>query len=84
MSDTEIIEPFGVPEFYVDGFGEHQVHGHNMTALGFRITKAGRVAVVKLTFPASSAQAAIEEAELALARDAPMGLAAATASKLPS
>ena len=84
MSDAEITEPFGVPEVFVDGFGEYELQGHNMSCLGFRKTKAGRIAVVRLTFPADAAMPAIEQAKAALKDESPpkIGIFTARMSKV--
>lgn len=73
MRDETLIEPFAVDEVYVDGFtGHHQING-NISCYGFRVQPASRengedlkVVVLKLVFPASCVEAAIEEAKAAI------------------
>lgn len=69
MSNAEIIEPIGLLEIFCDGFEQHERQGHNMTCVAVRNTRNGKVAVARLTFPASSTEAAIEDARSALADD---------------
>lgn len=65
----EVIEPIGLLEIYCDGFEEHERQGHNISCIAVRNTKNGKVAVARLTFPASSTESAIEDARAALADD---------------
>lgn len=67
--DGEVIEPLGLLEIFVDGFDGFELQGHNVSCLGFRNTKMGRVAVVRLTFPASAVQPAIEQARQTVESD---------------
>lgn len=80
---SDVIEPVGLLEIFCDGFDEHELQGHNISCLGFRNTKAGKVAVVRLTFPATAAQSAIEQTQRAIGGgQASIGLLTAFVSKL--
>jgi len=71
MKNAKILEPFGLPEFYVDGFGNFHLSNGILRGAGFTFQPApgGRtqnVAVFRLIIPGSGARAAIEAAASAL------------------
>ncbi len=66
MSDESVIEPFGVPEIFVDGFTHHTAHDGVMTCIGYRKMPSGKVVVLRLAWPAVNTAAAITDAEEAM------------------
>lgn len=66
MSDDDLIEPYAVPEIFVDSFTKHVSRDGVMTCVGYRKMAEGRVVVVRLAWPAVNTSAAIEDANLAL------------------
>jgi len=40
MRDTPLVEPFAVPEYFVDGFAEHQIVNGLFTFAAYRIQSA--------------------------------------------
>jgi hypothetical protein len=67
MPDEELIDTFGVPEIFVDGFTKHSARDGIMSCVGFRHMADGPTVVVRLVWPIVNTDAAIEDAKLALA-----------------
>lgn len=70
MSKDDLIEPYTVHEIFVDGFIEHRSIDGVMSCVGYRKSPEGRVIVVRLAWPETSTQAAIDDANAALATKA--------------
>lgn len=66
MPDDRLIEPFAVPEIFVDGFTGHTARDGVMSCAGYRHTKEGKVVVVRLVWPVVNTTAAIDDAISAL------------------
>jgi hypothetical protein len=71
MSDEPLIEPFSVPEIFVDGFTDHVARDGVMSCAGYRHMKDGKIVVVRLVWPAVNTDAAIEDAKIAMASPNP-------------
>lgn len=72
MRDETLVEPFAVPEIFVDGFSDHVITNGVMTCAGYRIQPAIRgdgeamkVVVIRLVMPAANIDEAIEDARQA-------------------
>lgn len=72
MRDDTLVEPFAVPEFFVDGFSDHVITSSGvMTCAGYRLQKLPgsseqqRVAVIRLVFPSCNLNEAIDDAKQA-------------------
>ena len=77
MRDQKLVEPFAVPEIFVDGFTDHIIRNGVMTCAGYRLQEpAGedgqlqRVAVIRLVMPAANLNDAIEDARSAQSKPA--------------
>jgi hypothetical protein len=46
-----VIEPFAVPEFFVEAFSEYQVKDGVLTCVGYRTMSSHQVAVVRIVMP---------------------------------
>jgi hypothetical protein len=71
MKNEKILEPFGLQEFYVDGFGNFHLSNGILRSAAFTQQQApgGRtqsIAVFRLIIPAAGARASIEAASRAL------------------
>lgn len=66
MADCKLIEPYAVPEIFVDGFTKHTSRDGVMTCVGYREMQGAKVVVIRLAWPAVNTSAAIEDASLAL------------------
>jgi hypothetical protein len=71
MKNEKIFEPFGLQEFYVDGFGNFHLSNGILRSAAFTQQQApgGRtqsIAVFRLIIPAAGARASIEAASRAL------------------
>ncbi len=71
MKSEKILEPFGLQEFYVDGFGNFHLSNGILRCAAFTQQPApgGRtqsIAVFRLIIPASGARVSIEAATTAL------------------
>lgn len=62
MTDDTLIEPFAVPEVFVDGFSQHTSRDGVMTCVGYRRMKDGKTIVIRLAWPAVNTTAAIDDA----------------------
>jgi hypothetical protein len=67
MKNEKVLEPFGLQEFYVDGFGNFHLSGGILRSAAFTQQQApgGRtqsIAVFRLIIPAPGARALIEAA----------------------
>lgn len=61
--DQELIEPFAIPEIFVDGFVQYEVHDGILTFVGYRKQRASApVAVLRLVMPVVNLMAAIHGA----------------------
>jgi hypothetical protein len=70
MPDDTVIEPFAVPEIFVDGFTQHKAHDGVMSCVGYRKLAEGKIVVVRLVWPAVNTSAAIDDAISALSAPA--------------
>lgn len=66
MRDEKLVEPIGVPEYFVDGFTKHIARDGVMTAIGYRAMQGGKIAVIRLVWPEVNTTSAIDEAMLAM------------------
>lgn len=67
MADCKLIEPYAVPEIFVDGFTQHNSRDGVMTCVGYRAMQDGKVVVIRLAWPAVNTEAAILDASVAMA-----------------
>lgn len=72
MRDETLVEPFAVPEIFVDGFSDHEIHNGVMTCAGYRLQPPSRqngeplkVVVVRLVWPVTATDEAIADARRA-------------------
>lgn len=61
MRDENLVEPFAVQEFFVDGFTGHEVHNGILTCAGYRLMPPShesgdvqKVVVVRVVMPANN------------------------------
>lgn len=69
MRDDTLVEPFAVPEIFVDGFTDYSVRNGIMSCVGYRIQPVSRengdpvkVVVVRLIWPSANLDEAVAEA----------------------
>jgi hypothetical protein len=62
MTDDDLIEPYAVPEIFVDGFTRHASRSGVMTCVGYRVMPEGKVVVIRLVWPAVNTVEAIDDA----------------------
>lgn len=74
MRDETLVEPFSVPEIYIDGFTDHTIINGNMSCVGYRVQPPSRlngdpirVIVVRLVWPAATTDEGIADARRAQA-----------------
>lgn len=66
MNDQGLIEPFAVPEIFVDGWGERTLSEGIYSSVGYRIIKGEKIAVIRLLQRASAVRIAAREAQRVL------------------
>jgi hypothetical protein len=57
-----VIEPFAVPEFFVEAFSEYQVKNGVLTCVGYRTMSDHQVAVVRVVMPVAGLMETIDRA----------------------